>query len=72
MTRLHIDGSPCLRPVCAQTHIPAAPVEPDCPRCKKGALVEMTGYPDRYARCAVHMVCENCSYSREVGADGVL
>lgn len=72
MTRLHVDGSFCFRTVCAQTHIPPAPVEPDCPRCKKGALVEMTGYPDRYARCAVYMACENCSYEREVGSDGVL
>lgn len=70
--RIHVDGSPCLRTPCAQTHIPAAPVEPNCPRCKKGALVEMTGFPDRYAKCTVYLCCENCSYERAVGHDGIL
>ena len=68
--RLHIDGAPCRTPACAQTHIPPAPVEPDCPRCKKGALVEMTGFADRYAKCAVYLVCESCSYEKYFGSDG--
>lgn len=72
MKRLHIDGAPCFKPTCAQTHLPAPPVEPDCPRCKKGALVEMTGYADRYAKCTVYMACESCSYSRAIGFDGIL
>lgn len=70
--RLHIDGAPCRRPVCAQTHILPAPVEPDCPRCGKGSLELMTGYPDRYAHCSVYLVCENCSFERPVGDDRVL
>lgn len=72
MKRLHIDGAPCVKPTCAQTHIAPAPVEPDCPRCKKGALVEMTSFPDRYAKCTVYLRCENCSYERQIGWDGVL
>lgn len=70
--KLHIDGVPCNNPTCARTHIPPAPVEADCPRCKKGSLVEMTGYPDRYAKCTVYMVCESCTYERTVGSDGIL
>lgn len=73
MNGFHVGGDACFRPTCVLTHLPKAPVaEPDCPRCKKGALVEMTGYPDRYARCAVYMVCEVCFYEREVSSDGIL
>jgi hypothetical protein len=52
---------------------PNAPVaDADCPRCKKGSLEPMTGYPDRYAKCTVYLVCENCNYEKEAGYDGIL
>jgi len=52
---------------------PNAPVaDADCPRCHKGSLEPMTGYPDRYARCRIFLVCEACNYEREVSSDGVL
>lgn len=69
--RLHVDGGLCQNPTCARTHVPPVQ-EPDCPRCKKGALVEMTGFPDRYAHCTVYLCCESCTYEKEIGYDGIM
>lgn len=69
--RHHIDGGLCQNTVCARTHVPPV-LEPDCPRCRRGALMEVTSFPNRYAKCTVYMVCESCSYEHQVGYDGVL
>lgn len=72
MNGFHHDGMVCMRQTCALDHTPKAPVlEANCPRCKKGALVEMTGYADQFGRCVVYLACESCSYEREIGVDSV-